>query len=84
MTFTIDLQLVQKTLDRMDAVIRRRVLYAIYSLAHDPRPLGVKKLEGADNMWRIRTGDFRVIYSILSDRMVVLVVKIGHRREVYR
>ena len=84
MTFTVDLQLVQKTLDRMDAGIRRRVLCAASSLAHDPRPPGTKKLEGMADTWRIRAGDYRIIYTVEDDRLVVLVVKIGHRREVYR
>lgn len=84
MTFTVDLQLVQKTLDRMEAGIRRRILHAASSLAHDPRPPGARKLEGISDTWRIRAGDYRIIYTIEDDRLVVLIVKIGHRREVYR
>ncbi|MEO5333000.1 MAG: type II toxin-antitoxin system RelE/ParE family toxin [Magnetococcus sp. YQC-5] len=84
MIFTVDLQLVQKTMDRMDAGIRRRILHAAYLLAHDPRPPGSKKLAGVADTWRIRVGDYRIIYIIEDDRLVVLIVKIGHRREVYR
>ncbi|MEO5341331.1 MAG: type II toxin-antitoxin system RelE/ParE family toxin [Magnetococcus sp. MYC-9] len=48
-----------------------------------PDRQGPKKLEGTADTWRIRTGDYRIIYTIEDDRLVVLVVKIGHRREVY-
>ncbi|MEO5349270.1 MAG: hypothetical protein H7836_06465 [Magnetococcus sp. YQC-3] len=60
MTFTVDFQLVQKTLDRMEAGIRRRILHDASSLVHDPRPPGAKKLEGMPDTWRIRSGDYRI------------------------
>ncbi|MBF0179794.1 MAG: type II toxin-antitoxin system RelE/ParE family toxin [Magnetococcales bacterium] len=53
-------------------------------LSVDPRPPGSCTLKGIPNVWRIREGDYRIIYSIQDDRLVVLIVKIGHRREVYR
>jgi mRNA interferase RelE/StbE len=84
MSFTVDLRLVQKTLDRMEQALRKRILHAANTLAHNPRQPGSRKLEGTTDMWRIRTGDYRIIYTIEDDRLVVLVVKIGYRREVYR
>lgn len=56
----------------------------INALAEDPRPPRVEKLEGSDNLWRVRSGDYRIVYTIEDEVLTVLVVKIGHRREVYR
>lgn len=63
--------------------ILKRVDAAILALAHNPRPPGAKKLEGQE-LYRIRVGDYRIIYAMEDERLVVLVVRIGHRREVYR
>lgn len=63
---------------------RARVLDAIDGLAEDPRPHGARKLVGAELAWRIRIGDYRVVYDIEDDRLTVTVVRAGHRREVYR
>jgi mRNA interferase RelE/StbE len=71
-----------KQLAKLDHSIRRRVADAIAALADGPRPPGCKKLVGLD-AWRIRVGDYRVVYQIEDDQLVVLVVRIGHRREVY-
>ena len=62
---------------------RRRVVRRIESLADDPRPSGCEKLTGGDR-YRIRQGTFRIIYSIEDDRLIVHIVKVGHRRDVYR
>jgi mRNA interferase RelE/StbE len=61
-----------------------RLRDAIDALADDPRPAGSCKLQGADDLHRVRVGDYRVIYQIQDAVLVVLVVQIGHRREVYR
>ncbi len=63
---------------------QRRVAARIDALAEDPRPPGVEKLEGADDLYRIRAGDYRIVYRIEDKRLLVLVIRIGHRREVYR
>ncbi len=54
------------------------------SLATDPRPPGARKLAGADHTWRMRSGDYRLIYTVEDQRLIVQVVRVGHRREVYR
>jgi mRNA interferase RelE/StbE len=54
------------------------------SLANDPLPHGAVKLAGAEHTWRVRSGDYRLIYSVASGTLVVEIVKVGHRREVYR
>ena len=64
--------------------VSRRVEDAISALAHDPRPAGARKLTGQGDLYRVRVGDFRVIYAIQDDVLLVLVVKVGHRRDVYR
>ena len=62
---------------------RRRVVDRIRSLAIEPRPPGCQKLSGAEK-YRVRQGAYRIVYSIEDDRLVVTVVRVGHRREVYR
>jgi len=72
----------ERALDRLPSPIAARIERRIDALADQPRPPGCKKLTGLD-AWRIRVGDYRVIYQIHDDRLIVLVVRIGHRREVY-
>ena len=74
----------QRTLSKLPNDAAERIARAIDGLEFEPRPKGCEKLKGADNLWRIRVGDYRVVYSIEDDRLIVLVVKIGHRREIYR
>jgi len=62
---------------------RRRVVAKIQALADDPRPPGCQKLSGAEK-YRVRQGNYRIVYSIEDDRLIVLVVKVGHRKNVYR
>ena len=64
--------------------IHRRVISRIDGLAQEPRSSGSRKLQGEQNLWRIRIGDYRVIYSIDDRERIVDIVRIRHRREVYR
>jgi len=64
--------------------LRRRLVAAIEALAVDPRPTGCEKLAAAAEAYRIRQGDYRAVYAIDDKARVVSVVKVGHRREVYR
>jgi mRNA interferase RelE/StbE len=73
----------QKELAGIHAADQSRIIAAIRSLAGVPRPSGSKKLSGRA-AWRIRIGEYRVIYEINDEQRIVLVVTIGHRREVYR
>lgn len=61
-----------------------RILAKLGALANDPRPPGVEKLKGDDDLYRVRVGDYRIVYEIHDDVLLVLVVGIGHRGEVYR
>lgn len=72
-----------KALSRLDRSVLVRVARRIDRLAADPRADAVK-LRGAEDVWRARVGDYRVLYRIKDDRLVVLIIRIGHRREVYR
>ena len=62
---------------------RDRVLNAIEDLQDDPRPHGARKLVCEKSAWRIRIGDYRVIYDVFDEELIVTVVRAGHRREVY-
>jgi mRNA interferase RelE/StbE len=61
----------------------RRILATIDSLSEEPRPAGIEKLSGQEK-YRVRQGDYRIIYEIKDDEVIVVVVKVGHRRDVYR
>ncbi|MDZ4170231.1 MAG: type II toxin-antitoxin system RelE/ParE family toxin [Coriobacteriia bacterium] len=62
---------------------RREVVERIGRLAEDPRPRGCEKLAGGEH-YRVRQGDYRIVYTVEDGRLVVWVVKVGHRRDVYR
>lgn len=62
---------------------RDRVLDAIEDLEEDPRPHGARKLVGEQTAWRIRIGDYRVLYDVFDSELTVFVVRAAHRREVY-
>jgi mRNA interferase RelE/StbE len=63
---------------------QRRLDPTILALAENPRPQGCAKLSGEESLWRVRVGDYRIIYQIQDKALLVLVVKVGHRREIYR
>jgi mRNA interferase RelE/StbE len=66
-----------------DAKLKSRLDEAIESLADDPRPPGCRKLAGTTDRYRVRVGDYRIVYRIDDGKVTVLVLLIGHRREVY-
>lgn len=74
----------RKELQALDRTVATRVLRRIEALAATPRPAGCKKLEGAENLWRIRVGDWRVVYSVDDSKLLVDVSAVRHRRDVYR
>lgn len=73
-----------RQLRRLDPVARRRIQAVLELLAEEPRPPSATQLVGGTGEWRVRTGDYRVVYEIHDDVLVVLVLAIGHRREVHR
>jgi len=64
--------------------VQKRLVRRLKTLRENPRPQGVKKLAGEDNLYRIREGDYRIIYTIDDKELLVLLVKIGDRKEIYR
>lgn len=73
-----------RRLRTVDAGAQRRVQAAIELLADHPWPSGAKRLAGGDGEWRVRTGDYRIVYEIHDDVLLILVVAVGHRRDIYR
>ena len=75
----------QKFLRKLrDRSLTARLIAAMRGLASQPRPPGCEKLVGPENLYRIRVGDYRIVYQVRDEVLLVLVLKIGHRREVYR
>lgn len=72
-----------RELEQVPLKNRRRIVARIQALAHDPRPPGAEKLSGQER-YRIRQGDYRILYEIEHQILRVMVVKLGHRRDVYR
>jgi mRNA interferase RelE/StbE len=62
----------------------QRISKQIDALALEPRPRGSKKLKGESNLWRVRIGDYRVVYYIFEDTVMIKIVSISHRKDVYR
>lgn len=74
----------QKILRKLPADVRSRLLSTLHGLEDEPNPNGVKKLSGYENYYRIRVGDWRIIYAVEEDRMIILVLEIGSRGGVYK
>ncbi|TKB71309.1 MAG: type II toxin-antitoxin system RelE/ParE family toxin [Nitrospira sp.] len=73
----------QRELGALPSEVSRRVRGAIADLAQEPRPSGCRKLTGREG-WRLRVGDYRILYDIADSTQTVTIVHIGHRRDVYR
>lgn len=69
---------------KLPRAIRDRILDAAESLSTNPGPSGSRKLVGEETAWRIRVGDYRVIYDIYDEALLVTVMRVAHRRDVYR
>jgi mRNA interferase RelE/StbE len=74
----------ERDLARLSSQVHDRVIVAIQALATNPRPPGCRKLVGSKHDWRIRVGDYRVVYEIADEIRVVRINRVRHRREVYR
>ena len=82
--FSIDIKAsAQKELDAMDSALFARIDRKIMSLADNPRPAGCKKLRGYKDQWRIRVGDYRVVYLLDDAKALLTIVRVAHRKEVY-
>jgi mRNA interferase RelE/StbE len=76
----------RRALASLAIAAQRRIVRSLHALEADQKPRGAAVLAGGQDqrVWRIRVGDYRVLYEIRNDQLVVLVIRIGHRREVYR
>jgi mRNA interferase RelE/StbE len=72
-----------KEIENLPSVVLKRVVTHIQELGNDPRPIGCKKLSGEEK-YRLRVGDYRILYEIEDEVVTVYVVKVAHRKEVYR
>ncbi len=81
MTYTVRMETrVRRTLDRLPGDVYGRILRKLDALEENPRPLGVEKLAGPGDLYRVRVGHWRVVYAIRDRELVVIVIRIGHRR----
>ena len=72
-----------KELSKLPVQVNNKIVPAILALEENPRPSGSKKLKGGSNTWRIRIGDYRVVYSVDDEILIVDVRKVGHRKDIY-
>ncbi|HVB01434.1 MAG TPA: type II toxin-antitoxin system RelE/ParE family toxin [Acidimicrobiales bacterium] len=72
-----------RELRKFDPDIRRRIQAALELLATEPRPPAATRLVGGSGEWRVRTGNYRIVYEINDDQLLVLVIRMAHRREVH-
>lgn len=74
----------KRDLKKLDVRTRQTIADVISALADEPRPDGVKKLTGSTSSYRARVGDYRILYTIEDSVVLITIIKIGHRRDVYR
>jgi mRNA interferase RelE/StbE len=74
----------ERQLKALTEPIQKRIVKRLRTLKENPRPQGVTKLAGEDDLYRIREGDYRIVYTIRDKALIILVVKIGDRTEIYR
>jgi len=84
MTYAIEFsKSAQKEFSKLSPQVRLRIAKAIYKLGNDPKKGNVRPMIGSKS-WRLRAGDYRVIYDILDQKLVILIIKVGHRKDIYR
>ena len=74
----------EKEIQQLERTLQRRIIRKVEALSDDPRPIGCRKLVGSDRCYRIRIGDYRIVYEIEEDEILIVVIRVRHRREVYR
>lgn len=85
MTYTVEFSRpARKQVGGLPENIRVRLARSIDALVDNPRPIGVEKLAGYEDRYRIREGDYRIVYTIRDTTLIVLIVRVGHRKDIYR
>ena len=74
----------EKDLDKLSDAVADRILLKLQKLCDKPKLTGIKRLKGSNDLYRLRVGDYRVIFSIFEDRLIIFIVRVGHRPEIYR
>lgn len=74
----------RRSIKKLPKSVQENIKIAVRNLAENPRPNNVKKLSGSDNLYRLRLGDYRIIYQIKDYILLIVIVMAGHRREIYR
>jgi mRNA interferase RelE/StbE len=83
-TYTVRLKKsAEKELDSLPASVQARILAALEALANNPRPDGCQKLKGSENTYRVRVGDYRIIYEIHDGQLLIYVLRIADRKDAY-
>ncbi len=75
---------VQKQFRRLPNSVKERLSRALLDLEENPFPTGVSKLSGGENEYRVRVGDYRIAYRIIAEEVVILLLSVGHRKDIYR
>jgi mRNA interferase RelE/StbE len=75
--------LARRQIKKLPREVQKRIIERVEELASNPRPAGVKKLVSGENLYRVRVGEYRAIYQIRDRELIVVIVKVGHRREIY-
>lgn len=73
----------QKALKKIPNPYKANLIETIDRLSANPRPDGCKKLKGNENLWRIRVNDYRIVYHIKDEQLLILIIRIGHRKDIY-
>ena len=85
MAYTIEIApRAERDIKALHLPVRRRIGHKLDQLATDPRPHGCVKLAGNLDLYRIRAGDYRILYQVKAEVLLVLIVRVGHRRDIYR
>lgn len=85
MTYSVEFSKVaRKQFKKLPSDVQKRIETKIKDLAIKPRPNGVKKIQGEDNSYRVRVGDYRVVYDIFDDILLITVIRVKHRSQVYQ
>ena len=85
MTYTVQIMAsALKAFGRLSRADQERIRDRVDALAFGPRPAGVAKMSGTEALYRIRAGDYRVVYQVRDEALLVLVIRVGHRKDVYR
>jgi len=74
----------EKALDRFPKAVRQRLVVAMRELRNEARPLGAVKLQGEEDTYRLRVGNYRIVYEIHDDVLLILVLRVAHRKDAYR